>query len=100
MSIPAERTPWLFEARPKLQLALLLIGVFAVFHGHAHGTELPDGENGMLYSIGFVVGTGLLHAAGIGLGVVHRWDWGKRLIRVSGGLIALGGAWFLMEAVS
>lgn len=90
----------LFEAKPKLPIALILIGVFAIFHGHAHGTELPEGESGVLYSIGFVIGTGILHAAGILLGVIHRWDWGRRTVQVAGGLIAIGGGYFLWEAVS
>ncbi|MCI0432409.1 MAG: HupE/UreJ family protein, partial [Gemmatimonadetes bacterium] len=42
------------EARPHLWIAALLVGCFAVFHGNAHGTELPPGANGILYSIGFV----------------------------------------------
>jgi urease accessory protein len=53
-----------WEARPQLWVAALLVGFFAIFHGHAHGTELPPGANGMLYSIGFVIATGTLHATG------------------------------------
>ena len=54
------------EARPPLAVAAALVGFFAIFHGHAHGTELPAGQSGILYSIGFVVATGLLHLTGIG----------------------------------
>ena len=50
------------EVRPKLIVAALLVGFFAIFHGHAHGTELPAGQSGMLYSMGFVIATGCLHA--------------------------------------
>ena len=46
------------EVRPKLAVAALLVGAFAVFHGHAHGTELPAGQSGLLYSMGFVITTG------------------------------------------
>ena len=56
------------EARLPLGAAALLVGFFAVFHGHAHGVELPPGQSGLTYSIGFVVATGSLHAAGIALG--------------------------------
>ena len=49
------------EVRPPLWVAAVLVGFFAIFHGHAHGTELPPDESGVLYSIGFVVATGLLH---------------------------------------
>ena len=86
------------EIRPILPVAASLVGVFAIFHGHAHGTELPEGQNGLLYSIGFVVATGLLHGAGIGVGAVHRWDWGKLSLRVAGFAIALVGGWFLWRA--
>ena len=48
--------PVMIEARPPLGVAAALVGFFAIFHGHAHGTELPAGANGLLYSIGFVTG--------------------------------------------
>ena len=82
------------EVRPDLRLAALLVGFFAVFHGYAHGVELPEGQSGILYSIGFVASTGTLHATGIALGLVHKWDWGKATLRVAGGAIALAGVWF------
>ena len=53
------------QVRPPLVLSVLIVAFFSVFHGHAHGTELKAGQNAMLYSLGFVVATGLLHAAGI-----------------------------------
>ncbi len=83
------------EVRPALPVAVVLVGVFAVFHGHAHGSELPEGQSGLLYSIGFVVSTGLLHGTGIAIGLVHRWPLGQRALRVAGGAIATVGAWFL-----
>jgi urease accessory protein len=83
------------EARPPLWLAALLVGFFAVFHGHAHGTELPTGESALLYSIGFVLATGSLHAAGIGVGLVHRWDWGRIALRIAGAGVAFAGCVFL-----
>ena len=64
------------EVRPKLVVAALLVGVFAVFHGYAHGTELPAGQSGLLYSMGFVSATGCLHGLGIALGLLHRWPAG------------------------
>lgn len=83
------------EVRPKLAVAGILVGMFAVFHGHAHGTELPEGQSGILYSIGFVTSTGLLHATGITIGLIHRWSWGQIALRMVGGAVALGGVWFL-----
>lgn len=87
------------EARPPLWLAAAVVGGFAIFHGHAHGAELPAGGNGILYSIGFVAATGTLHACGIALGLVHRWAWGRHALRVAGGAVAAAGAFFLWRAV-
>jgi urease accessory protein len=88
------------EARPRLWVAALVGGFFAIFHGHAHGTELPAGADALLYSIGFVVATGCLHAAGIGLGLIHRWPAGKVMLRATGLAVALAGAGFLWQAVA
>lgn len=87
-------------ARPPLWVAAVLVGVFALFHGHAHGTELPEGANGTLYSIGFVIATGLLHGVGIAIGLIHRYDWGKPALRGAGALVAAGGAFFLYQALA
>jgi len=84
--------------RPPLWAAMLLVGAFAIFHGHAHGTELPPGQSGLTYSIGFVVATGGLHAVGIAIGLVHRWPWGRIALRGAGGLVALAGLFFLWGA--
>lgn len=89
----------LVQARPRLPVALFLVALFAVFHGSAHGAELPPGDSGLLYSLGFVIGTGLLHACGIALGGIHRWNWGQRVIQSAGLLIAAGGCWFLYGAL-
>jgi len=88
-----------FEARPPLWVAAGLVGFFGVFHGHAHGTELPAGENALLYSVGFVIATGCLHGVGIGLGVAHRWSVGRFALRVAGATVALAGVYFLWGAV-
>jgi urease accessory protein len=88
-----------FAARPALVVTALLVGVFAIFHGHAHGTELPPGQNALLYSMGFVIATGGLHALGIGIGAIHRWTWGQKLLRVAGAAIATGGVFFLWKAL-
>jgi len=87
------------EARPPLWAAATLVGFFAIFHGHAHGTELPAGANGLLYSVGFVIATGCLHATGIGIGLVHRWRAGRIALRVAGAAVAAGGFFFLWQAL-
>ena len=88
------------EARPKLAVAVLLVRFFAVFHGHAHGTELPPGQSGLLYSMGFVIATGCLHGMGIGIGLVHRWPAGRLALRGAGAFIAGMGVFFLVRALT
>lgn len=90
-------TAVLFEVRPPLGVAAVLVGFFAIFHGHAHGTELPPGESGLLYSIGFVMATGCLHGVGITIGTVHRWRWGQKLLRLAGAGVAMAGVFFMWK---
>lgn len=87
-------------ARPPLVLAAALVAFFAIFHGHAHGTEFPQGQSALAYSMGFVIATGGLHAAGIGVGAVHRWGWGERLLRVAGAAVTAGGVVFMWKAIA
>ncbi len=87
------------EGRPALPIALGVVAFFAVFHGHAHGTELPDGASALTYSFGFVMATGLLHALGIAIGLVHRWPLGRQALRGAGALVAMGGIFFLVRAL-
>jgi urease accessory protein len=88
------------ETRLPLAVALVLVATFAIFHGHAHGTELPPGQNAMLYSLGFVVGTGTLHAVGIGMGLAYRWNAGRLVLRGAGSLVMIGGLVFLWRALA
>ena len=88
------------EARPKIAIAAVAVGFFAIFHGHAHGVELPPGQSGLTYSIGFVVATGCLHAVGITIGLVHRWPWGRLALRGAGAAVALAGVWFVWKALA
>lgn len=89
----------LTEARPPLWGAAVLVGLFGLFHGYAHGAELPPGQNALLYSLGFVLATGMLHAAGITIGIIHRWNWGRMALRAAGGIVFCGGLYFLWGAV-
>ena len=81
--------------RPPLWIAAVIVGLFAIFHGHAHGTELPQAADAYTYAIGFVIATGLLHVAGIAFGLLAHWEVGKLAVRASGGVIALIGVVFL-----
>ena len=90
----------LVATRAKLPLAVTagVVGVFAVFHGIAHGTELAGGGNGFAPLLGMLVATIALHLAGVGLGLArrsHRVWWP----RVVGGLTALLGGAFLLHLV-
>jgi urease accessory protein len=82
-------------ARPPLWVAATIVGAFAIFHGYAHGTELPAGADAAAYSIGFVTATGLLHLAGIFLGLTVRWPAGRIGVRGTGAAIACAGLIFL-----
>jgi urease accessory protein len=88
----------LAEKRPPLWVAAVIVGIFAVFHGHAHGTELPAGQSGLLYSMGFVIATGCLHGVGIGIGLIHRWASGRVILRMAGATVAVAGIFFLFSA--
>jgi urease accessory protein len=88
------------EVKPPIQLAITIVAFFAVFHGHAHGTELPEGQSGLLYSIGFVVATGCLHGVGIAIGLIQKWPSGKIALRIAGAGVALAGLYFLWRAFS
>ena len=87
--------------RAPLWIAGCIVGCFAIFHGHAHGAELPNAANPLAYSIGFVLATGLLHLCGIALGLltglkVREYKFGEYVVRAGGGLISLIGIGFLM----
>lgn len=83
-------------ARPPLWIASVIVAVFAIFHGYAHGAELPGAANALAYSVGFVVATGLLHVCGIILGFLVQWSVGNLAIRAGGVVISLIGVGFLL----
>jgi urease accessory protein len=59
-------------ARPPIWVAAVVVAFFAIFHGHAHGAEMPAAASPLAYAAGFVIATGLLHLAGIALGLLAR----------------------------
>lgn len=81
--------------RAPLWIAAVLVGVFAVFHGHAHGTELPVAADPVAYAVGFVVATGALHLCGIAIGLFWKMPAGQWAVRGAGALIVVVGAAFL-----
>jgi urease accessory protein len=82
-------------ARPPLWAAGVIVGAFAIFHGQAHGAELPPGADALAYSAGFVIATGCLHLFGIALGLLARWPMGRIAVRTAGAVIAIAGVMFL-----
>jgi len=81
----------LLKFRADLVIAVPLVAVFGLFHGHAHGAELPIGQNGVLFGAGFIIGTGSLHAAGVAFGLMRGWRWGRAALHGAGaGVLACG----------
>lgn len=85
-----------FAVRLKTLPAALIVGCFAVFHGYAHGTEMPAAGSAWLYGAGFVAASAALHGVGLGLGRALRADSGW--LRAGGGVISLAGMWLGMAA--
>jgi urease accessory protein len=74
--------------------AMSLVGAFALFHGHAHGTEMPANAGGIEYAAGFMVATALLHTLGIAASVGTAklvGKYGRTAAQLAGGAFALGG---------
>lgn len=80
-----------FKAKPPLALSAALVALFAVFHGHAHGTELPQATSPVFYGLGFMAATAMLHLIGLGIGRVLRRPAGTGALRLGGGAIAAAG---------
>ena len=80
-------------------VACVIVAIFALFHGYAHGMELPSAADPVGYSAGFVLCTGLLHLAGIALGTLRALPAGTLALRGVGGAMALIGIWFTVVAL-
>ena len=79
--------------RAPIVVAIAIVGAFGVFHGYAHGAELPASAAPAAYSAGFVLSTGLLHLTGIAIGMLDRLPHGRQVLRAGGGVIAIVGVW-------
>jgi urease accessory protein len=81
-----------FQIKPPRLVAMVVVGFFALFHGYAHGSEMPNGLVGLSFAAGFLVATALLLGAGVGLGLLlQRRTLSRRLIQAGGGAMALAG---------
>ncbi|WP_250655469.1 HupE/UreJ family protein [Alkalimarinus coralli] len=69
----------------------LIVGIFAIFHGHAHGSEMPASISAVSYAVGFALATAMLHLGGIGLGMLMQKTNLQVVSRIAGGAIALSG---------
>jgi len=77
-----------------ISAAIALVGAFAIFHGHAHGAEMPANAGGLQFALGFMTATALLHVAGIAgaVGVAKlAGRYGRPLARIAGVAFAIGG---------
>jgi urease accessory protein len=83
-------------------VAMTLVGVFAIFHGHAHGTETPMAGSAIGYALGFVTATGSLHLSGLvfGIGIAAGgFRYSGRITQASGAALAMAGVLLLSDAV-
>jgi urease accessory protein len=80
--------------RLPLVASMILVGLFALFHGHTHGAEMPGTAAGLAYGFGLILATACLHGVGISFGILAQRFGTERLIRYAGGAIALCGLYF------
>jgi urease accessory protein len=79
-------------ARMPLPWSAALTGLFALFHGHSHGAEIPAATSGLAYAVGFVVATASLHVCGLGLGMFARKKLPLPALRYAGATVAVAGS--------
>ncbi|PZW46830.1 urease accessory protein [Humitalea rosea] len=80
-----------FGLRPPLALGAALVGLFALFHGQAHGAGMPETAQGLAYAAGFLVATAGLLGTGLGLGRAIGGQQGRAALRLAGGTAAVAG---------
>ena len=80
--------------------AMAAVAFFGFFHGYAHGSEIPDIADTLVYAVGFMLGTILLHLTGVLIGeVAKRYEYGLLVLRAAGMLSVVIGASFFLEAI-
>ena len=80
-----------FKWRAPLWIASVIVGLFAIYHGYAHGQNLPAASNPIAFALGFVLGSGTLHLIGILFSLLDRYKWGIKALQLGGVIIALVG---------
>jgi urease accessory protein len=89
----------LFAARLPLALSAGIVAILAIFHGYAHGAEMPTTASGLAYGFGFIISTTLLHLAGIGIGLgLDRYQpkLQQLLFRIGGAATVVGAVYVLV----
>jgi len=85
------------ERRLSIKIAMLTVGIFAIFHGYAHGSEVPTTSEPWLYALGFLTGTALIHIAGVVIGdISQHYQRGKLILRAGGAAIFVIGFLFVL----
>ena len=88
------------ERKLPVRLAMVGVGFFAIFHGYAHGSEMPQTAEPVAYAAGFLTGTALIHIAGVVIGDIARhYQRGPSVLRVGGLLIAITGILFIAGVI-
>ena len=88
-----------FGVKAPVAIAMGLVGLFAIFHGHAHGSEMPLDASGVEFGLGFMMATSVLHAIGIGIGFAIGMSskaLGDNVYRVAGGAASVAGVGLLL----
>jgi urease accessory protein len=88
-----------FAVKMPLWASAAVVGLFALFHGHAHGAEMGADTNGLLYALGFMLGTALLHAAGLATGLIIQGKARDYVLRAGGAVIAVWGIVIIVQSV-
>jgi urease accessory protein len=89
-----------FARKAPVAIAVGIVGLFAIFHGHAHGTEMPLDAASGAYAAGFMLATALLHVAGIAIGfAIGRIAYGRAAYQLGGALVALVGVAILTRII-
>jgi urease accessory protein len=85
------------SVRLSLVASVVMVGLFAIFHGHAHGSEMPETASGLAYAAGFIIATAFLHSCGIGLGIAIQRLAGPKIARFAGTAIVLCAGYLLLS---
>jgi urease accessory protein len=90
----------LLATRLPLSISMVIVGLLAIFHGYAHGQEMPKEASGLLYATGFVLSTALLHLSGMGIALIIKNLLKEKMVRIAGGGILLGGIYVLVQSLT